>query len=96
LLHKAVRYNRTWCIKTLLNNGCSLNLENSDGSTCLELAVFKDSVDVIKELFRYGVIKPGELEKLKDLAGRLNRTEVLEILRLKGEEEKKMNTIDLS
>ena len=91
LLHKAVHYKRAWCVKTLLDNGCSLELEDSEGSTCFELAIFKGSVDVMKQLLGYGVIESAKLSTLKDLAQRLNRAEVLKILRYKEEEKDAKN-----
>ena len=85
LLHKAVHYKREWCVKTLLDNGCSLQQRNSKNYTCLELSIIEDSIDVLRELLQHGVFESSEMPKLRNLANRLNRFEILNILTAESE-----------
>ena len=82
-LHKAAGNNRIDVVRCLLDNGASVDKEDSWGRTALHEACFKNNIDVMRMLLQRGArkdIKNRSGEPLIDVARLWNRKEAVDLL----------------
>ena len=82
-LHRAVEYNRNDVVRCLLDNGASVDKQDSWGKTALHVACYKDNIDVMRMLLAYGARKDIQDKHgmtLIQAARRWNRKEALDLL----------------